>query len=213
MLIFGGVVFFLDYYSFTHQDQVVVSNIFFKFSPRKLENIPILTIIFFRWVGSTTNQKKNGRYVFLYSKSQIGPVFLEMRGRGERCLAIQIHPRNRTEMQQMMVWKMYLLSSVATLSASSNQVKFQRRTVDGSEIPNNHLTRMKACKEWDLNYQTSAGELIPNFFHPSRVWDDAIFLVSPRERLVTFQTLMDSFRKCGKVQAFVGNKALESSSN
>jgi len=72
---------------------------------------------------------------------------------------------------------------------------------------------MKPCKEWDFSYQTSTGELIPDFFHPSTVWDDAIFWVSPRERLVTFQTLMDSFRKWGKFQAFVGNKALESSSN
>ena len=66
--------------------------------------------------------------------------------------AMQIHPRNRTEMQQTyfcasMVWNMYLLSSVAILLVSSIQVKFQRRTVDGSEIPNNHLTCMKACKE------------------------------------------------------------------
>ena len=61
----------------------------FLFSPRKLGKIPILTIIFFRWVGSTTNQMffnilYTSLYIFihlytLYLRSTPHPVTITTR--------------------------------------------------------------------------------------------------------------------------------------
>ena len=75
--------------------------------------------------------------------------------KGERSCSLHFPPgRNRTEMQQMMVWKMYLLSSVAISLVSSIQVKFLRVTVDGSEIRPTTWHVWNPKNEWDkLPYQ------------------------------------------------------------